>query len=350
MLAQRSNTPWWFAAFIAAICLLSPLPGQEGLRRIRVGDTMPEFSLTDVYGAAFRYEHKQARVLGIVILQAGQNHLDRLVTDTELLVQKLRLDSTAFDCVGVMSGPGAGDYLRSRDRDARNVFPVLADQDFAFWGELGVTASPTALVVGADHKVQWIKAGFGYDFVAGFHSQLAKALGLGGGADPSAHVETLDNASARARRDRHIQLARAMAKKGRLESAVQELEKLRELDPNAVDVALELGEVLCRAGKNEAALKIAAQVKAESNQDKAHAMLISAWARRQMGDAAVAESLLGKALELDPESPRILYELGKVHQAKGDAEKALACYRRALAAVFGDTDAAGSSQKSDLIP
>ena len=79
-------------------------------------------------------------------------------------------------------------------------------------------------------------------------------------------------------------------------------------------------------------------------------MLVSAWARRQMGDTAYAESLLGKALELDPESPRILYELGKVHQAKGDAEKALTCYRRALAEVFGDIDVARSSQKSDLIP
>ncbi|RPJ20260.1 MAG: tetratricopeptide repeat protein, partial [Planctomycetaceae bacterium] len=208
-----------------------------------------------------------------------------------------------------------------------------------------VIAPPTAVVVGTDHKVRWIKAGFGYDFVAGFHAQLNEALGLAGSGDPGVHVQTLENTSVRSRRDRHVQLARALAKKARWESALHELEKARELDPNAVEVALELGDILCRAGKNEAALKTVAQVRTESAQDNAHVLLVSAWAKRQMGDTGAAESLLTKALELAPESPRILYELGKVHQAEGDSEKALACYRRALAEVYGDAEAAGSSHK-----
>ena len=143
------------------------------------------------------------------------------------------------------------------------------------------------------------------------------------------------------------ELARALARKGRLESAIAELEKVRALDPNAVDVALELGEVLCRAGKNEAVLKMAAQIKAQSSPEKAHVLMICAWARRQMGELDAAGLLLTQALALDPESPRILYESGKVHQAQGDVEKALACYRRALAEVFADGDAASSSQKRE---
>jgi hypothetical protein len=345
MLKQRGRGWWWLAAFVGVVCLIAPSWGQEGLRRIHVGDTMPEFSLTDARGTAFRYEHTQARVLGVLILQAGQTHLQRLVIDMEVLLQKLRLEAPGFDCIGVMSGSGTSEFLRSREPDAGKALPIVADPNFAFWGKLGVIATPTAVVVGTDHKVRWIKAGFGYDFVAGFHSQLNEALGLGGSAGATAHVQTLENTSVASRRDRHIQLARALAKKARWESALSELEKARELDPNAVDVALELGEILCRTGKNEAALKTVAQVKAESAQDKAHVMLVSAWAKRQMGDPDAAGSLLTKALELSPESPRILYELGKVHQTKGDVAKALACYRRALAEVFGDAEAAGLSQK-----
>jgi tetratricopeptide (TPR) repeat protein len=345
MLTQRRSAPWRPAAFILAACLAAPSFGGEGLRQVHVGDAMPEFKLADAKGTTFDYRHERARVLGVVILQAGQNHLERLIADVEALAEKLRSEAGAFDCVGVMSGPGASEYLRSRAADAQAAFPVLADPNFAFWGKLGVIAAPTAVVVGADHKLQWVKAGYGYDFVAGFHAQLNKALGLDGSADASVRVETLENTSSRARRDRHIQLARTLARKGRFDSAIQELEKLRQLDPNAVDAALELGEVLCRAGRNEAALKTVAEVKAETNQDKAHALLVGAWARRQIGELDAAESLLSKALELEPESPRILYELGKVHQAKGDAEKALACYRRALAEVFGDTASAEPSQK-----
>ncbi len=330
---------------VLAACLASPLAGQEGLRRIRVGDTMPEFSLSDVNGTTVHYGGKEPRPMGIVILQAGQSQRERLVADIEALVQKLRLEGAVFDCLGVMTGPGTSEFLRSRDADGRAALPIFADPNFAFWGQLGVIATPTAVVVGADHKVQWIKAGYGYDFVAGFHAQLNKALGLTNVTDASVHVETLANSSARARRDRHIQLARTLAKKGRLEPAIAELEKVRELEPNAVDVALELGEVLCRAGKNEAALKIAAQVKAESDPDKARAMLISAWARRQMGDLEAAAAILTKALALDPESSRILYESGKVHQARGESEKALTCYRRALAGIFGEDDVSNASRK-----
>ncbi len=208
MLKQRGRVSPGLAALVGVICSVSPGLGQEGLRRVHVGDTMPEFSLTDARGTAFRYEHKQARVLGILILQAGQTHLQRLVTDMEVLLQKLRLEAPGFDCVGVMSGSGTSEFLRSREPDAGNSLPIVADPNFAFWGKLGVIATPTAIVVGTDHKVRWIKAGFGYDFVAGFHSQLNEALGLGGGGGATVHVQTLENTSVPSRRDRHIQLAR----------------------------------------------------------------------------------------------------------------------------------------------
>ncbi len=321
------------------------MPGQEALRQWHVGDVMPEFSLTDPNGPTFKYEYAQTRVLGVIVLQAGQTHLDRLLKDLEGLVEKLRAQDAKFDCIGVMSGPGADGALRSRDAEAREAFPVLADPKFAFWGKLGVIAAPTAVVVGADHRIQWIKAGYGYDFVAGFHAQLTKALGLGGRPESTVRVETLENTSDRARHDRHIQLARTLARKGRPELAIVELEKLRRLDPNSVEIALELGEVLCRAGRNEEALKLSSGIKAEMPADKARALMISAWAQRQLGDANAAASLLAKALELAPRSPRILYELGKVHQARGDRDKALECFRAALAELFGDGDVGGSSQK-----
>jgi Tfp pilus assembly protein PilF len=321
------------------------LPGQEGLRKVRVGDPMPEFSLPDPNGTVFHYTHGPARVLGVVILQATQSNLPRLVDDVETLAQTLKAETSAFDCVGVMSGPGAREYLRSHGPNMREAFPILVDPDFAFWGKLGVIAAPTAVVVGPDHKIQWVKAGYGYDFVAGFHLQMSKALGLASDAQATVQVETLENDSRRARRDRHIQLARTLARKGRLDLATDELQKLRQLDPNAVDVDLELAEVLCRAGKNEAALKAVAAAQVRTDPDRAHALLISAWARRQMGELDPAEALLSQALKLEPQSPRLTYELGKVYQSKGDAEKALDCYRRALAEVFGDTEPTGSSQK-----
>ena len=345
MLAQRSSAWPWRTAFLLVALLASSLPAESSLRHLHVGDPMPAFSLADPNGTIFNYGPRRSGVLGLVILQAKEANLERLVADLETLARTLPAQIGAFDCVGVMSGPAPQESLRVRTPDARAAFPIILDPDFSLWGQLGVIAAPTAVVVGADHKIQWVKAGYGYDFVAGFHAQLAKALGRRTAEAASAHVETLENTSGRARRDRHIQLARTLAKKGRWDAAVKELETLHQADPNAVEVALELGEILCRAGQNEAALKLVSGVKGESNPDKTHALWICAWAKRQMADLATAEALLTKALELDRESPRILYELGQVHQAKGSADQALACYRRALAGVFGDADVAGVSQK-----
>lgn len=345
MSTQRSHVLPWLAVGLCAACLASSLLGEDALRQMHVGDIMPEFSLADPNGTVFRYGPGRSGVLGIVILQTKQANLERLVADLETLAETLKAQIGPFDCVGVMSGPTPKEPLRTRAPGARAAFPVLLDPNFALWGKLGVIAAPTAVIVGADHKIQWVKAGYGYSFLADLHAQLAKALGRKTDGPASVRVETLENDSSRARRDRHIQLARALAKKGRWDAAVKELETLHRVDPNAVDVTLELGEILCRAGKNEAALKLVSGVKAESNQDKAHALWIGGRARRQMADLPAAEAMLTQALELDRESPRILYELGQVHQAKGDTAKALACYGKALAEVFGDADVVGVSQK-----
>lgn len=328
----------WLTAIASIVFFAATTIAREGLRRVHVGETMPEFTLTGPGPETFRYEHERSRVLGVIVLQAGQSNSQRIGSDVEAIIKHLRVEGPAFDCVGVVSGPGAMEVLRQRRPEAQALLPLFADPNFVFWGQLGVIAAPTAIVAGADQKVRWIKAGYGYDSVAGFQAQLSMALGLGTDTDTSVQVKTLENASDRARRERHIHLARLLAERGRLEPAINELQRVYELDPNATDVALELAEVLCRAGKNEAGLKIAAEVKPETGEGKARALLISARARRQMGELDAAESLLTRVIELEPRSARAFYELGRVYDARGDVQKTLLYYRKALAEVFGDSD------------
>jgi len=345
MLTEKEPiTAWWFVVALAVLGT-SELLAQAGLRRIQVGDKMPEFSLQDPSSATFSYTHERARPLAVVVLQTRQQRMERMVADIEAVVEKLRTEGVVFDCVGVLSGPGDTAHLQSRDEEARARFPLLLDPEFALWSKLGVVAAPTAVVVGPDHEVTWVKPGYGYDFIPNLQAQLAKVAGLSSASDEPVRVETLQNSSSQARQKRHLLMARALAKKGKLEPAIRELRSLQELDPNSLEVALELGEYLCRAGQNEAALEVAASMKTSSNRDKAQMLLISGWAKRQMGELDAAESFLTQAVELDAGSARVLYELGKVHQIKGDVEKAVAYYRRALARVFGETEPVGPSHK-----
>lgn len=311
--------------------------GQEGLRRIHPGETMSGFSLSTADDKPFVYDANYAGVLGIVVLKTGQDHFSRIADDLQTVAKELKASGKRFDCIGVMSGPGAKESLQALDPSGHAGFPVLLDPKYELWGKLGVIAAPTAVVVGADHKVRWAKAGYGYDFVPSFHAQMAQALGITeAGADKGTPVVILENTSSRARLERHVQMARSLAKRGRVDMAISEFKKAQALDPNAVDVALELGELLCRAGDTEAALKVAAEAKVRTNLEKAHALLISGWARRQMGELSTAQSLLTQSLGLDPQSPRTLYELGLVSQAGGDLEKAAAYYHKALALLYDE--------------
>lgn len=341
---QRKNSCGCLVLALVSCLAVSPV-GHARLRHVHVGDTMPPFSLTGAGGTTFNYDHRRARALGVVVLQPKQSNLQRVLADIATVVETLRASGgEAFDCIGVMSGPGGKEFLDARDPEAKGSFPVLLDPGFEFWGKLGIIAAPTAVVVGPDHKVQWIKAGYSFDFVPSLRVEMAKALGLESNADAVVRVETLENTSRRARHERQIRMARALAAKGRLELAVRQLQKVHAAEPNAVEITLEFGELLCRAGKSEAALNLVAHANAETREDRARVLLILACANRQTGDLDAAESLLSKALELDPESARLLYEMGKVYQARGDLEEAVAFYRRALAKIFGETKQPGSSQ------
>ncbi len=140
-------------------------------------------------------------------------------------------------------------------------------------------------------------------------------------------------------------MARILQQKGRLESAIAEVRKAKDLDPNSVQVALELGELFCIAGQSKEALDVVKMVKATKRFDRARLLLISGWAKRQAGQLDAAEKLLLETTTLNPKSSRAFFELGKVYQARGQTDKAMVSYYKALAQVFGEAHETKTSHK-----
>ncbi len=193
------------------------------------------------------------------------------------------------------------------------------------------------IISDTNDTVLWVKAGHSYDFSPVIRARLNQALGIAQEIKPNdaSRVKTVMNATVAARVKRHLRMAKMLQEKGRIESAINEMHKAKELDPNSVEVALELGELLCRVGKNKAALNLVERMRATKRLDKARLLLISGWAKRQTGDLKTAEKDLLEATKLDTKSIRGFFELGQVYQAKGDKDKAMAAYYRALTLVFG---------------
>ncbi|UCE48630.1 MAG: tetratricopeptide repeat protein [Phycisphaerales bacterium] len=300
------------------------------MRKIKLGDKVSEFSLTDTKGKIFEYKHDRKRILVIAFLSAGQKQSKSAVNDITRILADPQIKAGPLDLVGVMTSPP--------EDDLKPAFPILLDSKYELWGKLGIIAMPTVLIVGKDGSLSWIEAGHSYDFAPALSSHLRFALGIAGEAAPEETIEAraLSNNTTSSRVKRHLRMAKILVGKGRLDSAIAEVRKAQALDPDSVEPALELGELFCRAGKSKEALKAVEKVKTVARRDTVRRLVICGWARRQMGNLQPAQEDLLEATKLDPKSARGHFELGRLYLAKGDKDKALAAYHRALTLVFGE--------------
>jgi Tfp pilus assembly protein PilF len=130
-------------------------------------------------------------------------------------------------------------------------------------------------------------------------------------------------------------MAEMLTSRGSIDSAVSEVRKGLDLDPNNVETSLKLGELLCRTGDSAAALEAVERITVQGLRQELRVDLVLGWAYRLAGELEKAEEHLTKVVRVDRKSGRAYLELGRVYEAKGQAEKALAAYRQGLEAVYG---------------
>ena len=326
-----------------AICLsvtvqlLSCITAQAGRRSFAVNDKMPEFSGITIEGQTFTYQHNQGKALMVVFLSPGHKRSVRAVKDVNDIIGQLGTSAEQLQTV-IATDKSNGLDLSSIQKDSPGNIHVLLDSEYKLWGKFGIIAAPTVVISDTNDKVLCIKAGHGYDFTLVVRAYLNQALGLTQKKKPqeAGHVKTVANDTTAARIKRHLQMAKLLEQKGRLESAIAEIQKAKELDPNSAEAALELGELFCRAGRSKEASAITESLKVTKRVDKARLLLISGWAKRQTGDLDTAEKHLLEATKIDPKSARALFELGKVYQSKQQIEKAMNSYHKALTILFNE--------------
>ncbi|MBW7990792.1 MAG: tetratricopeptide repeat protein [Planctomycetes bacterium] len=311
-------------------------------RRISIGNQMPEFTASDVSGNLFEYKHGNGKVLMAVFLSSRQDNSTQAATDIKGIMSKLAGQAKRLSVVVVVNDPNNQTIFRFKPNEPDPNEPgvvvhVVADTEYKLWGKFGIIATPTVIISDTNDTVLWVQAGHGYDFAPVVRTRLNQALGISQEIDPNeaGHVRTVINATDAARVKRHLQMAKMLQKKGRIESAITQMKKARELDPNSVELALEIGNLLCSIGQGKSALEILEGVQARGHIEKSKLLLITGWANRQMGNFEESEKLLLGAIRLNPKSGRAFFELGQVHQAKGEVEKAMLTYYRALTLVFG---------------
>lgn len=328
--------------FAVLICSFLPLrTANSDKRRIGIGNKVPEFSASDISGNLFDYKHGSGKVLIAVFLYSQQNQSAQAAIDIKKIMSKLGSQAKRLNVVVAVDDPNNQEFIPSDPNGSEPNEPgivvnVVADTEYKLWGKFGIIATPTVIISDTNDTVLWVEAGHGYDFAPVVQARLNQALGIAQQIDPNeaGRVKIVKNATVAARIKRHLQMAKMLQKKGRIESAINQMKKARDLDPNSVELALEIANLLCSVGQGKSALEILEGVEPRGNIEKSKLLIITGWANRQMNHLEEAEKLLLEATKLNPKSGRAYFELGQIYQAKGEVEKAMLTYYQALTLVF----------------
>ena len=273
----------------------------------------------------------------IAFLVAGQKQSQQAAEDLQRVVISYAKHRDQMDIVIVLDDPVLKDAFKDVVQDNDHLIRLVHDTEKQLWGQFHIIAAPTVIIADKSDKVASVIAGHGYDFMPSLRFHLNESLGIAQEVtvEDVGKVKTVQNKTASARLQRHLKMAKMLEDKGRIDASLQQMNQARQLDPNDLQVALEIGRLNCLLNEPEKALKAVENLTFSASGDMAKYELIAGWAKRQSGDLPAATEHLLKATSLDPRSPRGFFELGQVYEATSQNDLALKAYKKALS-IFLD--------------
>ncbi len=310
-------------------------------RRIAEGDTTPEFSAVDTAGTAFEYRRSSGKRLVLVFLSSENPRSQQAVEDVYSALSSIPTHKgSSIQVAFVLQDVRNSEVIASFQEDAPCAVHILGDDQYQIWGKFGIIATPTVLISDAQGRVLCVKPGLAYDLEPVVKSRLFQALGMpydDVSPENASTVRTVTNSTVSAKARRHLKIARLLMEKGRAGSAIEQAQMAFNLDPSSAEVALELGDLLCRARRSDQAqktIRLVSDVSCQGNRDKARINLALGWANRELGNLREAETYLQEGINQDPTSPRLFFELGRIYQAHRDSDKAMQAYFQALQLIY----------------
>jgi len=321
------------AAIVA--CGIMSTPCQA--RRIAVGDELSPVSATTLSGQQLDRAAGSDKAALIAFLVTDQKPSQQAAEDLQRVITAFSDHRHQIDVVIVMDDPVLKNAFKEMPPDLSDAVHWVHDAEKQLWGQFHIIAAPTVIMADKTDKVISVTAGYGYDFAPSLRFHLNQALGIAQEmtADEVGTVKTVQNKTNSAKIQRHLKMAKMLQDKGKIDAALQQLEKAQELDPDDPKLALEIAQLNCLRNKPDLGLKALQGSVFTTPPDQAASELITGWAKRLSGDFPAAQDHLLKATNLDPSSARAFFELGQVYEATAQNDLALKAYKDALSIFLG---------------
>ena len=323
------NVSLLIVAAIVACGIMAP-PCQA--RRIAVGDELPPISAATVSGQQLDRVAGSDKAALIAFLAADQKPSQQAAEDLQTVLTAFSDHRHQIDVVIVMDNPALQGSFEEMPADHKDAVHWVHDAEKQLWGQFHIIAAPTVIMADKTDKVVSVAAGYGYDFAPSLRFHLNQALGIEQTmtADEVGTVKTVQNKTNSAKIQRHLKMAKMLQDKGKIDAALEQLAQAQKLDPNDLQVVLEIGRLNCVRNKPDLALKALEGSDFTLPADQAASELITGWAKRLSGDFPAAQEHLLKATKQDPSSARAFFELGQVYEATAQNDLAMKAYKEAL--------------------
>ncbi len=321
------------AVLFAAVAAL-PVRADE-LRRVRLGQAIPEFSLPTLDGKRVGHAELKDRSVIIVFLSAQQRRSEMAAADAQAVWRKLHRDD--LELVFATADTDQAPYFRMQRDASRISRPLLLDADRRLYGDLGLVVLPTTIVIDPKWRLAHVISSYKSDYKHVLRAFAEHALGSldAEGLRQRLETSTFDRDRPEHRIARHRAAARVLQSSGLTADAEKELRAALKIDAKHIDVQLDLAALLITRDRVKEAKALVTRVLAA---DAGHrrGRLIHGAVLYHGGELDQAEKVLTEALLFNTDPVQTHNYLGLTYERKGDTVKALEHYRQCLTRVLED--------------
>lgn len=317
---------------VTLACFASPSSGIR-LRNVEIGAPVPAFSVRALDGATIELEAFQNRVLLVVFARPDhEKSLEVLIAAQKILKAS---GDAKLSVLAVSTKEESDPYFKRITAENHLTYPIALDPQRKMYGDFGVVVAPTTLLIDGGGILRFVipHLPISYDRRLRLHTDLL--LGKITRDDHERQLAQVDESKVEGQDPwtRSLGLARILIDQGKFDLAVPVLKKLcaERDDPSAAAL---LGTALLELNRIDEAAKYLEPL-APGERESPKIMLALARLELRRGDDNAAEQYLTKALAISPAKGPILFELGQLHEKRGDLNKAVRCYRQALEELLG---------------
>jgi thiol-disulfide isomerase/thioredoxin len=356
---------------VVCVCLavLAATPSiSAAFKKVGVGDRPPAFTMKELGGGERKSDDLLAGKVSVVLFWATWSPRSlEVLKDLESLVTEVGKDQLQVVAINAehprISTADEG-IIQKAVAAAGSSATILLDDGLVAYNDYGAMALPSMLVADKKGIVSFAMAGYPTTMRGDLPQAVKMALGLISGEEvavveeyvPKNHALMYYNMGKRlydkgqeekaeaqllqsVERDPdyikpHLLLGVYYKKTGMNEKALQEFQKVIELDPRDNEAGYQMASVSLRAKKYAEAEKLFDDLLAEYPEKEEFALGL-ALAHKYQGHDEDYARVWEASKSLYPAESRYCYDLGAVAEDAGDIAKAALLYRRALDKAFG---------------